>query len=72
MDPVIEERDAQIELFDGSVTKVQKVRRVRATVQLGQCIFTDMEFLEWEMPGRQDVIFGRPWHYKFQPIIDWR
>ncbi|DBA02131.1 TPA: hypothetical protein N0F65_011198 [Lagenidium giganteum] len=69
---VIEERDAQIELFDGSVTKVQKVRRVRATVHLGQYIFTDKEFLEWEMPGRQDVIFGRPMHYKFQPIIDWR
>ncbi|GLE04637.1 hypothetical protein PINS_up013607 [Pythium insidiosum] len=69
---VLKEKMTQIELFDGSTTSKKKVRYVQATLTIGPCVFEDLVYLEWDMPRNQDVILGRPWHYKYQPIYDWQ
>jgi len=31
-----------------------------------------MKFTKWMLPSSHDIIFGKPWFAKYQPVINWR
>ncbi|KAE9021831.1 hypothetical protein PR003_g15391 [Phytophthora rubi] len=63
---------SQVTLFDGSTTTKRAVHKGKVTIEMDSYRFRDLEVLEWSMSPEHDVILGKPWFTKYQPIIDWR
>ncbi|GMF41074.1 unnamed protein product [Phytophthora fragariaefolia] len=63
---------SQVTLIDGSTTKKRTVHKGKVTVEMDGYRFRDLEVLVWFMSPEHDVILGKPWFTKYQPIIDWR
>ncbi|TMW66815.1 hypothetical protein Poli38472_014127 [Pythium oligandrum] len=69
---VLGTRHVQLEAFDGSLQS-QEVKKVQADVSMEGHVFKDQNFTEWnKMSEKHDVILGKPWHYEFQPNVNWR
>ncbi|OWZ23814.1 LOW QUALITY PROTEIN: Retroelement pol Polyprotein [Phytophthora megakarya] len=43
-----------------------------ANIGFGRYRFHKQQVMEWPLGSAHDVILGKPWFTKFQPIIDWR
>lgn len=70
VDSIHETLVSQVALFDGSTTDKRAVHKGKVTIEMDR--FKDVDVLEWTMSPENDVILGKPWSTKYQPIIDWR
>lgn len=69
---VLGTRHVQLETFDGNSHK-EEVQKVQADVLMDGYLFKDQVFTEWKNMGdKHDVILGKPWHYEFEPSVNWR
>ncbi|OWZ04564.1 Retroelement pol Polyprotein [Phytophthora megakarya] len=63
---------SQVTRFDGTSTRARSVKKGIANIGFGRYRFHKLQVMEWPLGSAHDVILGKPWFTKFQPIIDWR
>ncbi|RHY99228.1 hypothetical protein DYB35_013618, partial [Aphanomyces astaci] len=70
---VIRSKEVQAEGFDGHCSGIKKVKEVSGTLCFGQWTFPDLILTEWDLGKKDfDVILGKPWFFRCNPVIDWR
>ncbi|GMF51180.1 unnamed protein product [Phytophthora fragariaefolia] len=69
---VLRRKKAVVERIDGPVTSPQWINEVKADMTLEGFVLNDMLFWEWDLPATHDIILGKPWFSRFNPLIDWR
>ncbi|KAF1313207.1 Retroelement pol polyprotein, partial [Globisporangium splendens] len=62
----------QVTRFDGTNTVKKKVNKGFVNVAFGERTFRNVPVIEWPMNNTHDVILGKPWFTKYQPLINWR
>ncbi|KAF1316449.1 Retroelement pol polyprotein, partial [Globisporangium splendens] len=62
----------QVTRFDGTNTVKKKVNKGFVNVAFGERTFCNVPVIEWPMNNTHDVILGKPWFTKYQPLINWR
>jgi hypothetical protein len=63
---------SSVEGFDGRVQRDLELKEVRAEIGMDGILYTNVLFTEYDLPSSHDVILGKPWLTKFNPMIDWR
>ncbi|KAF0696509.1 Aste57867_12747 [Aphanomyces stellatus] len=70
---VIRSKEVQAEGFDRHFSGIKKVNEAAGTLCFGQWTFSDLIFTEWDLGKKDfDIILGKPWFFRFNPIINWR
>ncbi|KAF0749073.1 hypothetical protein AaE_007148, partial [Aphanomyces astaci] len=70
---VIHSKEVQAEGFDGHCSGIKKVKEVSGTLCFGQWTFPDLILPEWDLGKKDfDVILGKPWFFRCNPVIDRR
>ncbi|KAF0714273.1 hypothetical protein AaE_011620 [Aphanomyces astaci] len=70
---VIRSKEVQAEGFDGHCSGIKRVKEVSGTLCFGQWTFPDLILTEWDLGKKEfDVILGKPWFFRCNPVIDWR
>lgn len=62
----------QVTRFDGSSTQTKEVKKGDVDIEFAGFLFKKVPVMEWTMSSAHDVILGKPWFSKYQPMINWR
>ncbi|KAI9980228.1 hypothetical protein PInf_026578 [Phytophthora infestans] len=69
---VVRRKKAVAERVDGTTTAPQWINEVKTDMQLEGYVLTNKLFSEWNLPATHDVILGKPWFSRFNPVINMR
>ncbi|KAI9905805.1 hypothetical protein PsorP6_013897 [Peronosclerospora sorghi] len=65
-------RVASVEIFDGHIRRNILLRAGHATVEMDVMKFDSIYLTEYHLPVTHDLILGKPWLTRFNPVIDWQ
>ncbi|KAI9915515.1 hypothetical protein PsorP6_007283 [Peronosclerospora sorghi] len=66
------EHVASVERFDGHIWRKMRLRAVHAIVEIDGMKFDSIALTEYRLPVTHDLILGKPWLTRFNPITDWQ